>query len=311
MHRLVLRAAVAASVFGLASCASQPASPGPATSPPEAQPPIANGLRNSIAYIAAEGAGKARRFQLVIADPNGGNANVVVTSSEPLLSPSWSPSGEQIAYASFLQGSAAILIVDLHTRMPRLVTHEPGTKTAPAWSPDGKYLAVSLSFGSNADIYIIDLASGTRRRLTTHPAIDTEPAWSPDGREIAFTSDRSGLPQIYVVPSAGGQARRIDIAGKQNMRPAYSPDGGALALVHYEGGHSRIALLDLRNHVLRTISGGSMDESPSFAPDGSSLVYADTRVGDLAVIGIDRLEVRMIPHQGDVLEAAWSQPPRH
>jgi TolB protein len=141
-----------------------------------------------------------------------------------------------------------------------------------------------------------------------HPSIDTEPAWSPDGREIAFTSDRSGLPQIYVMPSSGGQARRINIAGKQNMRPAYSPDGGQLALVHYEGARSLIGLLNLRSQLFRTLSGGPMDESPTFAPDGSSIAYADTRAGELAVVGIDGRSMRTLPHQGDVLEAAWRPP---
>ncbi len=167
---------------------------------------------------------------------------------------------------------------------------------------------MSLSFGRNADIYVIDLATGKRRRVTDDPAIDTEPAWSPDSSEIAFTSDRTGLPQIYTVSSSGGEAHRVSIEGKKNMRPAYSPDGAELALVHYEGSRSRIGLLHLQGHVFRTVSAGPMDESPSFAPDGASLVYADVQAGDLAVIGMDRHRVRSIPQRGDVHEVAWSLP---
>ncbi|HZP12907.1 MAG TPA: DPP IV N-terminal domain-containing protein [Nevskiaceae bacterium] len=305
MNRFALRAAVVACVFDLAACSNQPATPAKSSGTTAPQRSITNVAPDAIAYVVADGNGKARRFQLVVADPNGDDANVVVTSSEPLLSPTWSPDGSQLAYAGFFQRTAAIFVVDLRTRASRVVTHEVGVNSAPAWSPDGKSLALSLSFGSNADIYIIDLASSTRRRLTTNPAIDTEPAWSPDGREIAFTSDRSGAAQIYAVPSWGGQARRLNIAGKQNMRPAYSPDGNQLALVHYEGSRSLIGLLDLRNQVFRTVSGGPMDESPTFAPDGLSLAYVDTRAHQLAVVGVDSRGMRILPLDGDVLEVAW------
>ncbi len=272
----------------------------------EPQEPEIVATGNRIAYVTATGYGDKRRYELVSADTEGGDRQVIVASREPLMSPAWAPDGRQIAYVGYLRGGSAIFVVDLYTHTPRLITQEPGVNGAPSWSPDGKSLAISLSFGSNADIYVVDLASGTRQRLTSHPAIDTEPAWSPSGTEIAFTSDRLGLPQVFVVPSSGGEQKRVSFEGRKNMRPAYSPDGTELAMVHYEGARSRIGLLHLQGRVFRTVSAGPMDESPSFGPDGASLIYADVQSAKLAVITTGRQLLRSIPQQGDVHEVAWS-----
>jgi TolB protein len=271
--------------------------------PPEVIP-AATG--NRIAYVTATGYGEKRRYELVSADTEGNDRQVVVASREPLMSPAWSPDGQRLAYVGYLHGRSAIFVVDLFTHTPRVITQEPGVNGAPTWSPDGKSLAVSLSFGSNADIYTVDLATGNRQRLTDHPAIDTEPSWSPNGNEIAFTSDRSGLAQVYIVGSAGGDARRITFEGRKNMRPSYSPDGDALAVVSYQGSRSRIGLLNLGSRKLAYVSDGPMDESPSFAPDGDSIIYADVQAASLAVVTRAREFVRNIPQQGDVHEVVWS-----
>ena len=265
---------------------------------------------NRIAYVIARGFGDNRRFELVTDDANGGDCQVIVSSREPLMSPAWSPDGEQLAYVGFIHGGSAIFTVDLRSHTPRLITQEPGVNGAPAWSPDGKSLAVSLSFGKNADIYVVELASGKRKRLTDNPAIDTEPAWSPDGNSIAFTSDRGGLPQIYIVASSGGAAEKLSIEGKKNMKPAWSPDGDEIALVHYEGNRSKIGLLHLKGHVFRTVSTGPMDECPSFAPESDKLIYADVQKANLSVITTGQQMIKRIPQQGDVHEVAWWTPRR-
>jgi TolB protein len=264
---------------------------------------------NRIAYVIARGFGDNRRFELVTDEANGGDCQVIVSSREPLMSPAWSPDGEQLAYVGFIHDSSAIFTVDLHSHTPRMITQEPGVNGAPAWSPDGKSLAVSLSFGKNADIYVVDLASGKRRRITDHPAIDTEPAWSPDGSQIAFTSDRGGQPQIYIVSASGGPAQKLAIEGKKNMRPAWSPDGSELALVHYEGNRSRIGLLELKGRSFRTVSAGPIDECPSFAPESDKLIYADVQRANLSVIAAGgRQLIKKIPQQGEVHEVAWWTP---
>ena len=165
----------------------------------------------------------------------------------------------------------------------------------------------------NPDIYVLNLSSRELTRLTTHAAIDTEGTWSPDGSEIYFTSDRSGGPQIYKVSSTGGRPERVTFEGSYNARPRLSPDGEKLALVHLDRGNYRIGVLDLKTKGLLIVSAGSQDESPSFAPNSDSLIYATRqgRDGVLETVSADGLiRQRLASASGDVREPVWSPFPR-
>ena len=146
--------------------------------------------------------------------------------------------------------------------------------------------------------------------MTNDPAIDTEPAWSPDGRFLAFTSDRGGRPQIYrIAVDGGGRPERITFEGSYNARPVFSPDGKKLALVHGDAGRYRIGLLDLENGALQVLTGSSLDESPSFAPNGGMILYA-TEEGASSVLSAvspdGRMRQRLAVQTGGVREPAWS-----
>jgi TolB protein len=245
----------------------------------------------------------------MVADADGANAQAVAASIEPLMSPAWSPDAKRIAYVSFEKKSAAIYTQNLSTGQRERVAEFPGINGAPAWSPDGGKLAVTLSKDGSPDIYILDLGSKSLTKLTKNRAIDTEPTWSPDGSRIVFTSDRGGKPQLYSIPVQGGEEKRITFSGSYNARASFSPDGRYITMVHSDGGNYRIGLMEANSKSISVLTSGPLDESPSFAPNSSMVLYASRKgsTGYLSAVSTDgRIQQKLVFDSAEVREPAWS-----
>lgn len=277
---------------------------------------IPGAFSTRIAYVTVEKSGATTIHKMVVADADGENQKIIAESSQPIMSPAWSPDGRKLAYVSFEDRQAAIYVQTLRTGNRQRVSGRAGVNGAPAWSPDGQSLALTLSTkDGNLDIYTLDLRNQVLKRLTSGPSIDTEPEWSKDGKEIFFTSDRSGGPQVYVLVANGGKkAKRQTFEGNYNARPRLSPDEGLMAVVHNDRGNYRIAVVDTENNTTQVLTQGRLDESPSFAPNGNTVIYAtrDKGVGVLATVSVNgKVHQRLASQAGDVREPVWSPYPRN
>jgi len=241
-----------------------------------------------VAYVTAEQQSGGRLYSLVVSDQDGENDHKISRSS--------------------------IFVQTLRSGNRFQVSNKPGINGAPSFSPDGRKLVITLGgVEGNPDIYVLDITSRQTKRLTTHRAIDTEGTWSPDGRYIYFTSDRAGGPQVYRISANGGTPERVTFEGSYNARPRLSPDGTRLAMVHNDRGNYRIAVMNIERKDLLVLSTGRQDESPSFAPNSDSLIYATREGGDgvLETVSADGLiRQKMASGQGDVREPVWSPFPR-
>ncbi len=261
-----------------------------------------------ITYVVKRGG----RYELQVADADGFNAQSVLASQEPIMSPAWSPDGSRLAYVSFDQKKPVVVVQNLAQGTTRVVANFRGNNSAPAWSPDGRYLAVALSKDGLTQVYRVAATGGEAERLTESGGIDTQPAFSPDGQWIAFTSDRGGSPQVYRMPASGGAAQRLTFEGTYNVGPRYSPDGKSIAFVQREGGRFRIATLELASGQVTSLTEGGLDDSPTFAPNGKMILYEAQSGGRgqlAAVSGDGRVRQRLTSAAGDVQDPAWGPMP--
>ena len=270
---------------------------------------------SQILYVVADYADPQRaNFRLEKADYDGQRAQVLLESSEPIMSPSWSPTGRDVAYVSFETDLPRIYIQNIATGDRQQITNYPNLNSSPEFSPDGTKLAMVLSKDGSPDIYVQDLTTNQLIRVTDHPLIDTEPSWTADSRSIVFMSERSGQPQIYQIElgASSFEVERLTYGCFQCLNGMFLPDGVNLVHVRRETRQDpnyQIAVFNIETLRVIPLTNTSLDESPSIAPNGSMIMYATkfNGRGVLDAVSIDGMvKFRLPSTQGDVREPAWS-----
>jgi TolB protein len=96
--------------------------------------------------------------------------------------------------------------------------------------------------------------------------------------------------------------------GSYNVTPKYSADGKSFVFIHRNQGRFNVAVQDIATRQMQILTSGSLDQSPTFAPNGKMILYAsDSRGrGILAAVSSDgRVKQRITARAGDIREPSW------
>jgi len=166
----------------------------------------------------------------------------------------------------------------------------PGAGARPSGAETA--LAFSAEAGGNTDVYVAALDGSRLRRLTTSPGADFDPSWSPDHRHVAYRCQVGTSSDICVVGVAGGGAVNLTQTRGDEWSPAWSPDGDWIAF--YSDRADRGSVWVMRPDGSEAHRLVPAAEYPSWSPDGSRIAYADMRTRDIAVVGADGREKRLL-----------------
>lgn len=263
-----------------------------------------------ILYVNEIKARSRQVFKLMLSDSDGMNEQTLLSSDSPIISPTWSPDSQNVAYVSFETGMAKVFIQNIATGSRKIALENNYQISSPSFSPDGKYLSLTLYQDGNAEIYILDLSNKNLTRLTNHYSIDTESSWSPDGKKILFTSGRSGSPQLYEIDllKFNSKPKRLTFDGNYNAKASYLPNNEGIIFVHRTGSEFQIALKYFNENFSRPLTQSRLDESPCISPNGNVIVYAikDDEQGLLAGVTLSGAKFKLPASSGEVREPAWS-----
>jgi TolB protein len=262
-----------------------------------------------IAFVAETGARGNKTKRLAIMDQDGANPSYIPVGDGTIMTPRYSPTGQEITYMELRPDASKIYLLNLDTNRSESLGEFKGQVFAPRFSPDGGKVAFSVDRGGNTDIFIMDLRSRTQTRLTVDPAIDTSPSFSPDGARIVFNSDRSGSPQLYIMGADGSNPRRISFGEGRYTAPVWSPTGEFIAFTKQTGGEFHIGVMKPDGSEERMLTSSYLDEGPAWAPNGRVIVFSResgagvTKLWSVDVIG---RVVQPLQYPGAGSDPAWS-----
>ncbi len=156
-------------------------------------------------------------------------------------SPRWNPAGDQLVFASNLQGDRRWRIyttpaVDKE-RPADMAYNQLGFGKDPDWHPSQNLIVLKGcdDSGQNCGTYTMG-TDGSNRTILTNAASDSMPRWLPDGSGIVFMSERDGNWELYRASFPDGTVTRLTNDPAPDGLPAVSPDGSQIAFISKRSG---------------------------------------------------------------------------
>ncbi len=211
--------------------------------------------------------------------------NMDVFDLEWVADPQISPDGEKIVYVrrgmDIMEDrrTSALWIMSADGSNHRKLTSRTVDESSPRWSPDGSRIAFTSSDDVHgSEIFIYWMESGKTARISQLERSPRGLSWSPDGKYIAFNMHVPESNPVLVTPPQKPDGANWADQPRVTTRLNYEQDG----VGYLEPGYSHIFVINADGGSVRKITSGEYhhSSSPSWTPDGESLIFSANRRAD-------------------------------
>lgn len=233
------------------------------------------------------------RFQIYSVKPDGSDKKQL-TDQGNNVTPSWTPDGKQIIFASDRSSTREIYLMNQDgSGVSQIEISVVGNKLTPSMSHDLSQIAFAAEnpLTGHPEIWVVNADGTVPRQLTDTPKAIAGPTWSLfprfslDDSHILYASTQSGSSQIWVMKADG--------TGKQQLTngvatdhpdanaPNWSPDGKRIVFwAGYETLYGEIWTMDAdgSNPIQLTDQPAPISsDNPTWSPDGSQIIFDTNR----------------------------------
>jgi TolB protein len=228
--------------------------------------------------------------QVLIIDVDNGTQEILVSQSNGIHQPVWSPTDDTVAFVHVdLEGNGddgGIRIVRSDGGEPAILLRTIAFISELAWSPDGRYLAFEHLFvrGGYQYLYVLPVNADELfeqekgvalfdSSVTSNLSWGHHPTWSPDGKQIAFVCSGNRADICLLDLETWEQTDLINDPALDDQ-PTWSPDGRQIAFISDRDGNREIYLVNVNGSNETRLTNTLSDELlPSWSPDGNYIIF--------------------------------------
>jgi len=251
---------------------------------------------DQVAFSAdADGDGS---LDLLLMNPDGSGAQVVLQDSSNTLVCDWSPDGVWLVFEAQIGDPLTRQLYRIHpdgSDQSILAGLPAGENSQASWSPDGGWIVFRNAAPSGqADLYLIRADGSSLLQLTNTAADERYPDWSPDGSTVIFVSNADGTDKVYsmevaallvpVPPAPPAPVLRIDPGSGNSLAwPRWS--GDQIVFASHNGTQSDILIVnvfspgDFTNLTNPDGTDPFNDVTPAWSRDGALILFVSDRSG--------------------------------